>query len=407
MIHSKPIVFFEIIQTEKQNIYEPKNTFVEHGPKFKNHEEATIFLKQRTERQLDKCQIQKTFGENAISVSKFDSLTTRTGPESFVGCLKESAANSEVEVKEQQDLYQPYKAFSKEHSFLELASISNLISKEENIKETKRLVAFPTRRMEWQLDTYQLQKSYGENVVSYFNLDPSTKNPGSESFLGCCKKSFENSEMKEQLNKCHPADALSGKASFDTELSPISNTIPMKEDIEGTKSLLNIRPNYAQSGIKGNHTVSKKRSARGIRKVYKCCFCYYATTRSDRLARHKVFIHSKASCYECYICKFKSTYNHEYYLHMKQHFGNSPYMCPLCNYTTRIISAFVTHRITHTNHHIFQCHQCAYKCKRKHHLTQHASAHTREAPFQCTYCEKRYKHNCSLKKHLLSHMRKT
>lgn len=154
-----------------------------------------------------------------------------------------------------------------------------------------------------------------------------------------------------------------------------------------------------------NRTLNQKTKSGS--KLHKCNECNYKAPRHNSLMKHIEKIHSKNVCYSCSLCNFVSTYNREYYAHMKCHFAGPPFRCEACSYKSKNITAFIAHRVTHTGERPFNCTLCAFCCKRKYHLKGHMISHSKEKNFKCDYCTKKYSYKCSQVRHQKTCKKKT
>ncbi|GFY53777.1 uncharacterized protein TNIN_132821 [Trichonephila inaurata madagascariensis] len=174
-----------------------------------------------------------------------------------------------------------------------------------------------------------------------------------------------------------------------------------KKNCRGPSYEYDIQPRYFRKARAGKENCCPRRSTNYSKtRPYKCSLCPYTSLRTDRMQKHVVKMHSKNVCYRCNVCSFESTFNREYYEHMKKHYKGPPYVCESCSYKSKLITAFIAHRVTHTGDRLFNCTLCSFNCKRKYHLKGHMISHSKEKNFVCMHCTKRYSYKCSLVRHL-------
>ena len=124
---------------------------------------------------------------------------------------------------------------------------------------------------------------------------------------------------------------------------------------------------------------SKAKRGRGrIHEEVTCLHCPFVGRGQHRLDLHVERAHKEDVTYECSLCDFTSTWNKDYYKHMKEHFTGPPYTCDFegCDYTTERIQPVLNHRLIHTDARPHVCDTCSRRFRTRNNLITHYRLHT-------------------------------
>ena len=129
---------------------------------------------------------------------------------------------------------------------------------------------------------------------------------------------------------------------------------------------------------KGSKSEKRGRPTKERQEKIPCPSCNFIANSATRLEHHMMTAHKDDTTYTCNICEYETTWNREYYMHMKEHFTGPPYRCDNdnCDYSADRIQPLLYHRMIHTDERPFQCTICNYKFRTKNNLTTHLRCHT-------------------------------
>ena len=123
----------------------------------------------------------------------------------------------------------------------------------------------------------------------------------------------------------------------------------------------------------------KRRGGRA-RRPLRCSECDHEAGSRAAMAQHAARAHSADDdvTYACCVCDFHTTWNRDYYQHMKLHYAGPPYCCGHdgCSYTADRIQPLLHHRMVHTNERPHACNTCSLRFRTKNNLTTHLRCHT-------------------------------
>ncbi|XP_031636744.1 zinc finger protein 33B-like [Contarinia nasturtii] len=106
--------------------------------------------------------------------------------------------------------------------------------------------------------------------------------------------------------------------------------------------------------------------------------------------------------FECYLCKFTSTTNHDLKTHFVKHIPKTAYSCNICRKEFKIQAHLVQHMNVHTTQK-YICDICKNRFTSKRNLKRHKKLHSREGLFKCSHCKKEYTTKYSRDSHEQKH----
>ena len=122
--------------------------------------------------------------------------------------------------------------------------------------------------------------------------------------------------------------------------------------------------------------LKSNKSKRGTK--HKCSKCSYTARDSKKIEAHVNKVHNgNEETKKCPICGYCSTWNRDYYKHMKIHFPGPPFHCDQegCDWTGDRMQQLLPHRMSHTDERPYACHLCAMKFRTKNNLDSHIRGH--------------------------------
>ncbi|VDM95885.1 unnamed protein product [Thelazia callipaeda] len=136
---------------------------------------------------------------------------------------------------------------------------------------------------------------------------------------------------------------------------------------------------------------------------FKCDYCIFKSPSLTLLKRHIGRSHMRNIAYVCPLCDYESSWNRDYYDHMKKHFAGPPFQCDVCQYGNNCIQNLLSHRLTHSDERPFKCTICEFKSRSRNHLINHVRNHTVEKPFHCSECGRAFAMKSTLDQHVAAH----
>lgn len=121
-----------------------------------------------------------------------------------------------------------------------------------------------------------------------------------------------------------------------------------------------------------------KHSRRKMIPKVNCPHCTFVANGQEKLDLHIERVHQDEVIFECCMCDYNSSWNRDYYKHMKTHFPGPPFKCDFeaCDYFGERIQAMLTHRLIHTDSRPHVCDICQQGFRTRNNLTSHYRLHT-------------------------------
>ena len=133
-----------------------------------------------------------------------------------------------------------------------------------------------------------------------------------------------------------------------------------------------------EDGATSERKRRKLNRKRLLNQSFVCELCCFKTSSEERFKKHEIQAHKDGVVFKCHRCDYESSWNREFYRHMKQHYKGPPYDCEEedCDYVADRIQFLLLHRMKHTNERPFECTVCNSKFRNKWTLTTHLKIHT-------------------------------
>ena len=191
------------------------------------------------------------------------------------------------------------------------------------------------------------------------------------------EESEENSEV--------PSNSYNGEIVDIADLSSIVSIQPVKNS--NTQIVEPIRFKISRSKITTKKTLKRLKSkpASALEKVdlpirkYKCSHCNFTSKELKKMERHEQSAHrpDKHQNFTCSMCQYHTTYNRDYYKHMKGHFPGPPFQCDenWCDWSGERIQQLLNHRMVHRDERPHACAICSMKFRTKNNLDAHVRNH--------------------------------
>ena len=194
------------------------------------------------------------------------------------------------------------------------------------------------------------------------------------------KLSEPSAEPSAKLENPHRGDAERENTNYDDD-----DDIYEKDEQFEDENDQDYSPSDGEGpdGPDGESKEKKRGRKRKLHEKFSCPKCFYVTMSTTKLDHHLEHAHRDDTTYACSVCTFKSMWNREYYLHMKEHFPGPPFECDNedCDYTADRIQPLLYHRMVHTNERPYECTVCNMRFRTKNNLTTHLRCHTGEHCF--------------------------
>jgi hypothetical protein len=112
--------------------------------------------------------------------------------------------------------------------------------------------------------------------------------------------------------------------------------------------------------------------------TFKCEECNFTARSMSRIEIHSRSAHKQSVVQACNQCDFKTSWNKEYFQHMRGHFTGPPFSCDDedCKYVTDKFQLLLHHRRRHSDERPFECETCQMKFRTKNNLTSHVRCHS-------------------------------